>query len=75
MKFEDFLKGFADQFDDTDVSEIQAETNFQDLAEWSSLTAMGIIAFVRTKCAKSITGAELRACKTVADLYHFVEEK
>lgn len=75
MTLEDFLKGFAEQFDETDSSEIQVDTIFQELPEWSSLTAMGVIAFVRTKCGKSITGTEIRSCKTVDELYRFIEAK
>ena len=44
MKIENFINGFVNQFDDTDASEIQANTQFQELDEWSSLTAMAIIA-------------------------------
>ena len=34
---EEFVELFAEQFDDTDASEIQAGTVFHDLEEWSSL--------------------------------------
>lgn len=49
MVLEDFIVNFADQFDDTDISEIKADTAFHKLDEWSSLTAMGVIAMVRTQ--------------------------
>ncbi len=56
MRLEEFVKGFAEQFDDTDISEITAECIYQELDEWSSLTAMSIIAFVKTSYGKSVTG-------------------
>lgn len=75
MELNDFIANFADQFDDTDASEIHAGTAFHDLDEWSSLTAMGIIAFVKTEYGKEITGKEIKACTTVEDLFNLVESK
>ena len=75
MELQEFIKGFANQFDDTDTSEINENTNFRALDEWSSLTAMSIIAFVRTQYDKKITGNEIRNCETVKDLFDFIVSK
>ena len=70
MTKEDFLAEFADQFDDTDASEINIDTKLHDLAEWSSLTAMSVIAMFKTRYNKTITGADIRQAVTVEDLYN-----
>ena len=75
MELKEFLKAFADQFDDTDISEITPDCEFHELEEWSSLTGMGIIAMVKTQYGKTITGKEIRECKTVEDLFELVENK
>lgn len=75
MELNDFITKFAEQFDETDASEIQADTYYQELDEWSSLTAMAIIAFVKTEYGKAITGKEIRSCDTVEDLYNLLESK
>jgi acyl carrier protein len=75
MTLEDFVTQFADQFDDTDASEITASTEFHLLDEWSSLTGMGVIALVKTEYGKTITGKELRECETVEDVYNLVASK
>ena len=75
MDLNEFVANFADQFDDTDASEIQASTVFHDLDEWSSLTGMGVIALAKTKYGKSITGAELKACVTVEDVFNLINKK
>lgn len=75
MELKDFIANFADQFDDTDASAIQANTVFHELDEWSSLTGMGVIAFVKTEYGKSITGKELRECETVEDVFNLVNSK
>lgn len=75
MELEKFIADLAEQFDDTDASEIQADTVFQDIDEWSSLVAMGVIAFVKMNYGKTISGKEIRSCETVEDLYHLVASK
>lgn len=75
MDLNDFIKNFADQFDDTDASEITADTEYQELDEWSSLTAMSIIALAKTEYGKTITGREIRYTKTVKGLFDLINSK
>ncbi len=75
MKLEEFVPLFAEQFDDTDPAEISATTVFKDLDEWSSLTALTIIAMAKTAFGKTITGREVRSCETVEDLYNMIISK
>ncbi len=75
MKLNDFILKLAEQFDDTDVSELTPDCVFQELEEWSSLTALGIIAFVKTEYNKTINGREVRSCQTIQDLFELVESK
>ena len=75
MNLQDFIEIFAEQFDDTDVSEIQGGTEYQELEEWSSLTAMSIIAMAKTRFGKTISGREVRSCKTVEQLFCLINNK
>lgn len=75
MELNEFVANFADLFDDTDASEITPSCIFHDLEEWSSLTGMSIIALAKTEYGKSITGAELRACVTVEDVFNLINNK
>lgn len=75
MDLKVFVEQFATQFDETDMSEFQPDTVFQDLDEWSSLAAMAIIAFVKTTYDKTVTGKEIRTCETIEDLYTLVSSK
>ena len=72
---DEFIQNFANMFDDTDVSEITPDTEFQDLDEWSSLMTMSTIAMVRTKYGKAVSGKDIHSCETVADLFNLVSEK
>lgn len=75
MELKEFVANFANQFDDTDPKEIQAETKFHDLEEWSSLTGMAVIALAKTAYGKTITGKELRGCVTVEDVFNLIASK
>ena len=75
MNKEEFLENFANQFDDTDPSEIMFDTKFHELEEWSSLIGMSMIAMVKVSYNKTISGAELKACTTVEDVYKLITLK
>ena len=75
MELKEFVVNFAEQFDDTDASEIQANTEYHELDEWGSLVGMGVIAMVKTTYGKTITGKEIRECVTVEDLFNLVASK
>ena len=70
-----FVAHFASQFDETDPAEITAETIYKDLDEWSSLIAFSVIAMVKVEYGKTLTGAEIRHCNTVEELFNTVASK
>lgn len=75
MELNEFVAQFAEQFDDTDASEIQASTMFHELEEWSSLIGMGVIAMAKIEYGKSISGKEIKDCKTVEDVFNLIKNK
>jgi len=75
MELKDFIENFADQFDDTDASEIMAETEFKELDEWSSLIALSVIAMVDEEYDVVIKGDDIRNSKTVEDLFNIVKSR
>lgn len=72
---EEFIELFAEQFDETDASEIQASTAFHDLDEYSSLIALSIIAMVDEEFDVALKGDEMRAAVKVEDLYNTIKAK
>ena len=75
MDINEFVEKFAEQFDDTDESEFTPSTVFSQLEEWSSLTSLAIIAFVRTDYGKKITALDIRSCRTIEDLFNLVKSR
>lgn len=73
MELQEFLKNFREQFEDTDPSEIQADTNFHDLDEWGSLLGMSVIAMTKEVYGKKITGKQIKECKSVKALFDLIQ--
>lgn len=70
-----FIEQFADQFDETDVSEFTSDTDFKNLDEWSSLTALSVIAMVDSSLGVRINGDDIRSAYTINDLFQIVSTK
>jgi len=71
----EFIALFAEQFDDTDASEITATTEFKNLEEWSSLIALNVIAMADEEFDVALKGIDVRNATTVEDLYNTVCSK
>lgn len=75
MELKEFIENFANQFDETNLTEFEPTTNFKDLNEWSSLIALSVIAMVDEEYDIRIKGDDIRACVTIEDLFCLVKNK
>jgi len=75
MNIQDFIENFAAQFDETDESLFAADTLFKQLDEWSSLTALSIIAMVDDEYDVIIKGNDIIKSETIQDLFDIVQAK
>ncbi len=75
MNLQEFIDNFAAQMEDTDPAEIKADTVFRDLDEWSSLSALSIIAMVDEEYDVTLKGGDMKNARTVEELYNIVREK
>lgn len=75
MELNEFIKNFAEQFDETEVSEITAGTEYKNLDEWSSLIALSIIAMVDEEYDVALKGDDIRNTATIEDLYNLVKSR
>ena len=71
----DFLQKFVSQFSETDPSTITIDTNFREIDEWSSLTALEIIAMVDEEYGVTLSGDDLRNSNKVSDIYDVIKSK
>ena len=75
MDAKEFIKNFAAQFDDTDLSEFTLETRFRELDEWSSLNALAILNMIGKKYSVSVRPDEMKPTNTVQELFDLVQSK
>lgn len=75
MNIQEFIDNFAAQFDETEPELITAETKFKELDEWSSLTALSIIAMVDDEYDVIIKGNDILKSDTIQDLFDVVVKK
>lgn len=72
---EKFIKNFANQFDDTEISEFKPKTNFRDLDEWSSLTALAVLNMIEKKYNIIIKADEMKKANTIQELFDLLQLK
>lgn len=75
MEINNFIEKFAELFDDTDVTLFAPETEFRNLEEYSSITALSIIGMVDEEYNVTLKGDELRNAETIEDLFNIVKDK
>ena len=73
------LNGFVENFviavDFQTPVPVTGDTKLEDLPEWDSLAALGVIVMSDTEYGVTITGNDLKACLTVGDIYGRVYQK
>ncbi|MDR1582430.1 MAG: phosphopantetheine-binding protein [Prevotellaceae bacterium] len=75
MDLNSFIKDFASQFDDTDISVFGSDTNYRDLEEWSSLNALAVLNMIEKKHNIHIMPQEMRTTNTIRELFDLVQSK
>ena len=75
MEIKEFIANFAEQFEETDASEITAATEFKNLDEWSSLIALSVIAMADEEYDVTLKGDDIRGAVTVEDLFNIVKSR
>lgn len=75
MELNGFISNFALQFDETDADLFSKSTIFKDLEEWSSLTALSIIAMVDDEYDVKLKGDDIRNSSTIEELFEIVKSR
>lgn len=75
MEINEFIEKFADIFDDTDAETLSPDTKFREIDEWSSLTALGVIALADEEFDVELSGIEMRKASTIQELFELISCK
>ncbi len=70
-----FIAKFEAQFQELQPGEVTMETEFRQLAEWSSMQSLIVIASFDWEYGVTLSAEELLATRTVEDLYTIVAAK
>ena len=70
-----FTTNFADQFDDTDAILFTPTTEYKSLEEWSSLTALSIIAMADEEYDVMLKGDDINNSNTIQEIFDIVISK
>jgi len=69
----EFIEKFADAMEIENVDSLNADTEFRELEEWSSLAALSLIAMYDEEYDKTINGAAIREAQTIEDLFNLTK--
>lgn len=75
MELNQFVQLFAEQLEETPVEQVTKDTKFRELDDWSSLTALTIIAMVDDEFDVSLDADDMKKSQTVEDIYNVVQAK
>ena len=75
MEQKDFFKALEDAFDETSIESLSLETKFRELDEWSSITALSIIASIDDAFGVTLTGDFIKSVSTLGEIYNEVKSK
>lgn len=75
MNIETFTGEVAEQFDEISTDSFGPETQFKENDEWSSMTALSIIAMVDQNYAVRLTGDDIRNSTTIQHIYDIVASR
>ncbi|HXB39260.1 MAG TPA: acyl carrier protein [Bacteroidia bacterium] len=75
MDIDEFIKNLEAEIEELPPGTLKPDTDYRKVAEWSSMHALIVIAFVDMNFNVTLNGADLRKAITVSDLYNIVQEK
>lgn len=75
MEIAEFIGKIETEIEELPPGTLKPDTDYRQLPEWSSMHALIIIALAETEYNVTLTGEDLRGCRTVSDLYHIVKSR
>ncbi len=73
MNIEQFILDFS-EIVDVESSQITENTEFKTMEEWTSLSALALMAMIEDEYDVAIKREELMSATTLGELFHAVEE-
>lgn len=75
MDIETFIDQISDEFTETDRSQLNPNTKFREIDEWTSLLNLSLSVMINDNYYVVLSGRELREVNTIQELFDKVKEK
>lgn len=72
MELQDFIKNFANIFEETDAASIKADTVYSELEEWDSVMVLSLISMIDEEYGVVVDVDDMSETRTVEDLFNYV---
>lgn len=70
-----FITKLESEIDGIEPGSLQPETVYREIPTWSSMYALVLLALAETEYDVTLTGEDLRLCKSVQDLYDLIKNR
>ena len=75
MEIKDFIENLAEALEIDDASELNENTVFEDIEEWSSLGVLEVITMISNEYDVILSPKEMRTVKTIEELVNLIMSK
>jgi len=75
MDVQEFILKIEQEFEDLEPGKLQPNGNFRDQFDWNSINALIIIALIDAEYDVSINADDLKASKTINDLFEIIKKR
>lgn len=75
MTIDDFIQRIELEFEDLEPGRLKHDSNFREMFDWNSVNALILIAMVNAEYDVIINADDLRASKTIDDIYQIIKSR
>ena len=75
MEIKEFIENLAEALEIDDASELNGNTVFEDIEEWSSLGVLEVITMISNEYDVILSPKEMRTVKTIEELVNLIKSK
>ncbi|MDL1914027.1 MAG: acyl carrier protein [Bergeyella sp.] len=75
MEEKQFLENFSSIFDEVEANQLTMETKFKNIGEWSSLSALGLLAVMDEEYGVELNYNDINNSETVRDIFDIIKNK
>ncbi len=73
MNIQDFIEKFAEAVEVDSAEDLNENTKFRELDEWSSLAVLSVIAMLDEEYDTQIENTDFKKLQTISDIVQFIE--